>query len=117
MTTEKRDRSRCTKANPWDKVTIPVLHVDARAVGDTELMECPNCGFIWSMQELRGREMIKKLICWLWGHKTVVKAYTGKTYQTASCAGNPLSVSLYKWERTRFCLRCGDDVHRSDERR
>lgn len=55
--------------------------------------------------------MIKKLLCLVWGHETVVKAFTGQTYQTASYIGNPLSVSLYKWERQRFCLRCGNDVH------
>lgn len=55
--------------------------------------------------------MIKALICLLWGHKTVVKAYTGQTYETCSYAGTPLSVSLYRWQRQRFCLRCGDDVH------
>lgn len=55
--------------------------------------------------------MIKWLMCRLWGHNTVVKAFTGQTYQTASYAGMPLSVALYKWERQRFCLRCGTDVH------
>ena len=60
--------------------------------------------------------MIKKLLCFLWGHKTVVKAFTGKTYETASYAGLPLSVSLYKFVRNQFCLRCGTDVHgKSDE--
>lgn len=61
--------------------------------------------------------MIKALICLVWGHKTVVKAYTGETYETCSYGGNPLSVSLYKWERQRFCLRCGDDVYPSNEPR
>ena len=55
--------------------------------------------------------MIKKLVCFLWGHKTVVKAYTGETYNTKSYAGMPLSVSLYKFVRNQFCLRCGTDVH------
>lgn len=55
--------------------------------------------------------MLIWLICRLLGHKIVVKAYTGKTYETCSYGGNPLTVSLYKWERQRFCLRCGDDVH------
>jgi hypothetical protein len=55
--------------------------------------------------------MIKWLICRLWGHETVVKAYTGETYQTMSYAGTPLSVSLYRLERKQFCVRCGCDVH------
>lgn len=50
MTAEQRDKSRCTKAHPWDKATVPVLHVDAQFVDDTGLMECPNCGHIWSVR-------------------------------------------------------------------
>lgn len=48
--------------------------------------------------------MIKALICWLWGHKTVVKAYTGKTFVTQNYAGNELSVSLYEWKGIRFAF-------------
>lgn len=59
--------------------------------------------------------MIKALICLLWGHKTVVKAYTGQTYQTASYLGDPLTVSLYRWERQRFCLRCGLDANETKD--
>lgn len=58
--------------------------------------------------------MIKWLICRLWGHKTVVKGYTGQTYQTTSYGGNPLSVSLYTLDRKPFCVRCGCDVHTPD---
>jgi hypothetical protein len=54
--------------------------------------------------------MIKKLICWLWGHKTTHKAYTGETYHSVSLAGNQHTVSLYRWARTDFCTRCGKKV-------
>lgn len=63
MTSEKHDKSRCTKEHPWDKATVPVLHVDARFVGDTELMECPNCGNTWmdtsNASEVKGSRMTK----------------------------------------------------------
>lgn len=55
--------------------------------------------------------MIKRLICWIWGHKIIVKAYTGHTMPVT----NPLTeaeqnVAMYKWEKMKFCLRCGKDV-------
>ena len=51
--------------------------------------------------------MIKKLICWLWGHKFTVKAYTGETYQTTNYIGSLSTVSLYKLAAQKYCLRCG----------
>lgn len=42
-----------------------------------------------------GAEMIKRFICWLWGHKTMLKAFTNDTF--------------YKWEKQRFCIRCGKE--------
>lgn len=39
----------CTKETPWDKVTLPVIHEDAKFVGDTELLLCPNCEYCWSI--------------------------------------------------------------------
>ncbi len=53
--------------------------------------------------------MIKKFWCFLWGHKTVVKAYTGETMLTKGrCVG------LYRWKRMKFCARCGKDCHDSE---
>lgn len=46
------DNARCTKELPWDRKTVPVLHVDARADDEDpegSLMKCPNCGFAWSI--------------------------------------------------------------------
>jgi hypothetical protein len=53
--------------------------------------------------------MIKWLICRLWGHQTMAKAYTGETYQVTSYAGIQHTSALYRWERQRFCCRCGRD--------
>jgi hypothetical protein len=54
--------------------------------------------------------MIKKLICYLWGHKTVHKAYTGQKVNCVGLMGNKYTISLYKFERTNFCTRCGKTI-------
>ncbi len=52
--------------------------------------------------------MIKKLICWIWGHKTIHKAVTGnKITTTNQFTGQDQISLLYKYERTPFCTRCG----------
>lgn len=53
--------------------------------------------------------MLKKLICSVWGHKTVVKAYTGRSIQTQNYLGQDLTVLAYVWTKSDFCLRCGQD--------
>lgn len=54
--------------------------------------------------------MIKWLICKLWGHKTVHKAFTGEQTECVGIAGNQYTIQLYKWETTKFCTRCGKEV-------
>ena len=49
MTEDDKQKVQCTKENPWDKKTLPVLHVDGDFVGDTDWLHCPNCGHSWSM--------------------------------------------------------------------
>ena len=51
--------------------------------------------------------MIKKIICFLFGHKIVIKAFTGKTMEQTNMVGNPITVSLYVWRKMDFCIRCG----------
>lgn len=51
--------------------------------------------------------MIKRLICWLWGHNFVVKAYTGETMEVTNGLGTALTASLYRFERQPFCVLCG----------
>lgn len=51
--------------------------------------------------------MLKKLICFMLGHKTVLKAYTGNTVQARGVLGNDFTISLYEWRRMDFCVRCG----------
>lgn len=51
--------------------------------------------------------MVKKLICLIWGHKTVHKAYTGETLPVTGKLGNAYKVALYRYERTSYCTRCG----------
>ena len=55
--------------------------------------------------------MIKKLLCWLWGHKTVVKAFTGETMVADTTFDRNVKHSIYKWHRNPYCLRCGRMVH------
>ena len=46
----KQESIACTKEHPWDKKTLPVMHVNADYVDDeTELLGCPNCGYTWSL--------------------------------------------------------------------
>ena len=59
--------------------------------------------------------MIKKLLCWLWGHKTVVKAYTGETMIADGAFDRDVKHPLYRWERSKFCTRCGKSIHQDEE--
>lgn len=58
--------------------------------------------------------MIKKIICLLWGHQTVVKAYTGETMTATSFAGHEIQVSMYSLKRLKFCKRCGSDCYETE---
>ncbi len=61
--------------------------------------------------------MIIKLICWLWGHKTILKAATGETFQTINQAtGLPQTGHYYVLERKDFCVRCGKKIHEQTEK-
>lgn len=51
--------------------------------------------------------MFKKIVCFLWGHKTVHKAYTGEKMAVVGVMGNRYDISLYRYEKTDFCIRCG----------
>ena len=51
--------------------------------------------------------MMKRFLCWFWGHAFVVKAYTGETMEVTNGLGTPLTASLYRFERRSFCVRCG----------
>jgi len=53
--------------------------------------------------------MIQKLLCWIWGHKIVVKAYTGDQIPTENAFGMEIQSSGYVWKRMPYCLRCGKD--------
>jgi hypothetical protein len=52
--------------------------------------------------------MGKKLICFLWGHKFVVKAATGQTFATVNrLTGSPDIGHYYVLKKLDFCARCG----------
>jgi hypothetical protein len=51
--------------------------------------------------------MIKKLICFIWGHIFVAKAYTGNIQKVIGPLGNEHTISLYLWEAQKYCPRCG----------
>jgi len=54
--------------------------------------------------------MLKKIICFLWGHKTVHKAYTGKQMSCVSMIGVEYTINMFNYKKTPFCTRCGEDV-------
>ena len=51
--------------------------------------------------------MIKEIICLLWGHKTVHKAYTGEKLTLIGRLGNTYELPVYRYEVSNFCTRCG----------
>ena len=53
--------------------------------------------------------MLKWLLCLILGHKRMSKAFTGNTMLTEGITGER-RVALYKWERNKYCPRCGKDL-------
>lgn len=52
--------------------------------------------------------MLIRLICWILGHKTIVKASTGDTFETINqMTGLPQTGHYYVFEKKPFCVRCG----------
>ena len=60
-----------------------------------------------NVEGVGGGMMIKKLICFLWGHKFMAKAYTGQSMKITNYLGQESLASLYRWEAQKYCLRCG----------
>ena len=58
--------------------------------------------------------MLKKIICFVWVHKTVHKAYTGEKLSLIRRLGNTYEAALYRYERTGFCIRCGKKAGREE---
>ena len=56
--------------------------------------------------------MLKKLWCFIWGHKTVVKAFTGKQFDTYHPLYPNIQVkgNLYDLKRLPYCRRCGKNI-------
>lgn len=56
--------------------------------------------------------MWRKLLCWVIGHRLMVKAFTGNTVKGT----NPLTgqsddvILLYRWQREPRCIRCGKTI-------
>jgi hypothetical protein len=53
--------------------------------------------------------MLKKLLCWLLGHKTVVKCYTREEELLEGNVGKRVTTDI-TIHRSDFCLRCGRTV-------
>ena len=51
--------------------------------------------------------MIKKMWCFIWGHRIREKAMTGNTMTVINLAGMETTVSLYVWNYNDICPRCG----------
>jgi hypothetical protein len=45
----KDNRAKCTKEQPWDGKTLPVLHVEADFIDDSNTLLCPVCKYCWSL--------------------------------------------------------------------
>jgi hypothetical protein len=54
--------------------------------------------------------MWNKFLCWWLGHKTMIKGYTGEKSRVLHPMGHEYDVNFYKWERQRYCLRCGKEI-------
>jgi len=54
--------------------------------------------------------MIKKLICIIWGHKTVIKAYNGNTIRATNSMGYYYEAPLYTYKKLDYCIRCGKNI-------
>lgn len=55
--------------------------------------------------------MLQKLLCWLLGHKTMWKAFTGHYGAVDTAFDRGLSVPICTWQRSEYCLRCGKKIH------
>ncbi len=49
--------------------------------------------------------MWMRYLCWVLGHKTMLKAFTGNVL-----VNNGVEDKLFKWERSKYCIRCGVEV-------
>ena len=49
--------------------------------------------------------MIKRFICWMWGHKIMIQAFTGNRLEE-----NGVEHLLYKWTKEDNCIRCGRKI-------
>jgi len=60
--------------------------------------------------------MMKTILCWLFGHKTVFKSFTGEYGIGWHPFEGQVQVPVLRWERSRFCLRCGRGIHSEDDK-
>jgi len=56
--------------------------------------------------------MLLKFWCWLWGHNNIVKAATGKQFETYHRLYPDVKVkeNYYVLQRLPFCKRCGKKI-------
>ena len=56
--------------------------------------------------------MLIKILCFLLGHKTTVKAMTGDQFETYHRLYPEVKVkeNYYIWQKLKFCARCGKKV-------
>jgi len=54
--------------------------------------------------------MLQRLLCWLFGHKTVIRCYSRNTGTMDSIIG-VTTLLYYTLVRSPFCTRCGKKVH------
>jgi len=56
--------------------------------------------------------MLNKILCFLLGHKTVIKAMTGQQFDTHHKLYPDLTIkgNYYTLKRLDFCARCGEKI-------
>ncbi len=59
--------------------------------------------------------MIQKFLCWSLGHKTMFKVATERILVADTAFDRDVKHTVLRWERSKFCLRCGTLVHGEKE--
>lgn len=65
--------------------------------------------------EKKGAKVIQKLMCWIFGHKTMYVAFTGQTVEVSHAFfDKDFLTPVNKHARSKHCLRCGKLVHKEE---
>lgn len=54
--------------------------------------------------------MLWKLVCWLFGHKIVIKEYTKDIVIADTAFERDVKHLCFRFKRLDFCIRCGKQI-------